>query len=215
MHLNILTHQIYVGAVVGWTKWSQFILVAAKTDFSVSFRGLGKETKGVKKGNFMICRNDEARFFARNSKMGLNKKWHFAWQEKRTSFLVTLQRIAVKYVLATPFMVEQSKKCINEKIIFFYDCFKFVILLKSNQLIHIQNEKCWYTVENVTSSPTFAFEAEQKISSLSPGAVLSGIHWNWAAQAITPRYSTLGLAMSLKPGQVQHSIISGLIFNIV
>ena len=99
--------------------------------FCLFFWGLGRETKGVKKGNFMICRNDEARFFARNSKMGLNKKWHFAWQEKRTSFLVTLQRIAFKYVLATPFMVEQSKKCINEKIIFFYDCFKFVILLKS------------------------------------------------------------------------------------
>ena len=50
---------------------------------------------------------------------------------------------------------------------------------------------------NLTSSPTLILFKLHLISNLSDGGVLSGIHWNCATQAMTPKYSTLGLAMSL------------------
>ena len=43
---------------------------------------------------------------------------------------------------------------------------------------------------------TLHFPVPTRISTSSAGPLLSGIHWNWAAQAITPRYSTPGLEMS-------------------
>ena len=61
-------------------------------------------------------------------------------------------------------------------------------------------EKCQYQMNviiNLTSSPTLILFKLHLISNLSEGGVLSGIHWNCATQAMTPKYSTLGLAMSL------------------
>ena len=73
--------------------------------------------------------------------------------------------------------------CMMNKCLLFWTPFKY----------QYNNTELYF----LTSSPTRILLALHWIWTLSPGGVLSAIHWNCAAQAMTPRYSTLGLAMSL------------------